>query len=103
MDVGAEAGRFSQLSKENEKSVVSINIDSCGLRRLKHEMNRVSVVQADARCVPFRDGTFDAIFMIEVLDYIPQLDVALAECKRTLRNGESLILSFGNKSSLKAN
>ena len=30
MDVGAEAGRFSQLSKENEKSVVSINIDSYG-------------------------------------------------------------------------
>jgi ubiquinone/menaquinone biosynthesis C-methylase UbiE len=50
----------------------------------------------------FKDGTFDAIFMIEVLDYIPQLDVALAECHRTLRNGESLILSFGNKSSLKA-
>ena len=37
-----------------------------------------------------------------MLDYIPQLDVALAECKRTLRNGESLILSFGSKSSLKA-
>jgi ubiquinone/menaquinone biosynthesis C-methylase UbiE len=102
MDVGAEAGRFSKLSTKDEKSVISIDIDSYGLKRLKQKMNRVSVVQADARCVPFKDGTFDAIFMIEVLDYIPQLDVALAECKRTLRNGESLILSFGNKSSLKA-
>jgi ubiquinone/menaquinone biosynthesis C-methylase UbiE len=102
MDVGAEAGRFSQLSADDRTNVVSIDIDSYGLKRLRQKMKRVDVVQADARSIPFKDGTFDAIFMIEVLDYIPQLDTVLSECNRTLRQGTPLILSFGNKSSLKA-
>jgi ubiquinone/menaquinone biosynthesis C-methylase UbiE len=40
--------------------------------------------------------------MIEVLDYIPELHQALKECHRTLKPNASLILSFGNKSSIKA-
>ena len=51
---------------------------------------------------PLKDEAFDAVFMIEVLDYIPELEAALAECKRTLKPNAFCILSFGNKSSLKA-
>jgi ubiquinone/menaquinone biosynthesis C-methylase UbiE len=40
--------------------------------------------------------------MIEVLDYIPDLDNALKECERTLKSKASCIMSFGNKLSLKA-
>jgi hypothetical protein len=40
--------------------------------------------------------------MIEVLDYIPELDQAFAESYRTLKPNATLIVSFGNKSSLKA-
>jgi ubiquinone/menaquinone biosynthesis C-methylase UbiE len=40
--------------------------------------------------------------MIEVLDYIPELENALAECKRALKPNSSCILSFGNKSIPKA-
>jgi ubiquinone/menaquinone biosynthesis C-methylase UbiE len=40
--------------------------------------------------------------MIEVLDYIAELDEALTECYRTLKSNAPLLLSFGNKSSLKS-
>jgi ubiquinone/menaquinone biosynthesis C-methylase UbiE len=40
--------------------------------------------------------------MIEVLDYITELDEALTECYRTLKSNAPLLLSFGNKSSLKS-
>jgi ubiquinone/menaquinone biosynthesis C-methylase UbiE len=40
--------------------------------------------------------------MIEVLDYITELDEALTECHRTLKSNAPLILSFGNKFSLKS-
>ena len=102
MDVGAEAGRFSQFSKNNTTETISIDIDSYGLKRLKLKTKNTNVIQADARKNPIKSVTFDAIFMIEVLDYIPELDQALAECHRTLKPNASLILSFGNKSSLKA-
>jgi SAM-dependent methyltransferase len=56
---------------------------------------------ADARCLPFKNDVFDAVFMVEVLDYIPQLKDALNDCNRTLKLNSSCVLSFGNKSSFK--
>jgi ubiquinone/menaquinone biosynthesis C-methylase UbiE len=102
MDVGAEAGRFSQFSKTNLTETISIDIDKYGLKRLKHNAKDTNTVQADARKIPLKDEVFDAVFMIEVLDYVPELHQALAECRRTLKPNASVILSFGNKSSLKA-
>jgi ubiquinone/menaquinone biosynthesis C-methylase UbiE len=102
MDVGAEAGRFSQLSKAASIETISLDINLYGLKRLKLKTKNINAIQADARKTPIEDQTIDVIFMIEVLDYIPELDEALAECHRTLKLDASLILSFGNKSSLKA-
>jgi ubiquinone/menaquinone biosynthesis C-methylase UbiE len=102
MDVGAEAGRFSLLAANCKAFVVSVDVNSYALKRLKLKNKEVNIIHADARHLPLKDNLFDVVFMIEVLDYIPQLDQALSECKRTLKSNASSILSFGNKSSLKA-
>jgi ubiquinone/menaquinone biosynthesis C-methylase UbiE len=102
MDVGAEAGRFSLYAANTKATVVSVDINSYALKRLKLKTKQVNIIQADARHLPLKDAVFDFVFMIEVLDYIPELEQALSECKRTLKPNASTILSFGNKSSLKA-
>jgi len=100
MDVGAEAGRFSQLNSNAE--TISIDIDAYGLKRLKQKAPNTHVIQADARKIPLKNDVLDATTMIEVLDYIPELDQAFSEAYRTLKTDATLIVSFGNKSSLKA-
>jgi ubiquinone/menaquinone biosynthesis C-methylase UbiE len=102
IDVGAEAGRFSLLAANRNISVIGIDIDRYSLGRLKQKNRDVVVVQADARRIPFRDGVFDGVFMIEVLDYIPELGEALGECYRVLKPQAPFVVSFGNQSSLKA-
>lgn len=102
MDVGAEAGRFSLFAANTNAYVVSVDLDSYALRRLHLKNRDVNVIQADARHLPLKDAVFDVVFMVEVLDYIPELDQALVDCKRTLKPDSSCVLSFGNKSSLKA-
>jgi len=102
MDVGAEAGRFSLLAANSKATVVSVDVNSYALKRLKLKNREVNIIQADARQLPLKEEVFDVVFMIEVLDYIPELDESLTECKRTLKPNASCILSFGNKSSLKA-
>jgi ubiquinone/menaquinone biosynthesis C-methylase UbiE len=102
MDVGTEAGRFSSIASDKNAVVIGIDIDSYGLKRLKLKTKNVTLIQADARKIPLKDRTFDAIFMIEVLDYISNLDEAFAECHRTLKSNSTLIVSFGNKRSLKS-
>ena len=102
MDVGAEAGRFSLLASNHNATVISVDVDSHALKRLKLKDKQINIIQADARKLPLRNELFDVVFMIEVLDYIPELQEAFLECKRTLKSDSSSILSFGNKSSLKA-
>jgi ubiquinone/menaquinone biosynthesis C-methylase UbiE len=102
IDVGAEAGRFSLMAANNNYAVTAIDIDSYSLSRLKLKNNHVTVIQADARKIPFKSDSFDGVIMVEVLDYIPQLEDALSECHRILKLNAPLVLSFGNKSSFKA-
>ena len=102
LDVGAESGRISLMALNTKTNVVSIDINSVSLKRLKQRTQQAYIIAADARKLPFISEVFDATFMIEVLDYIPELNVALNECSRTLKPHSSCILSFGNKSSFKA-
>jgi ubiquinone/menaquinone biosynthesis C-methylase UbiE len=102
MDVGAEAGRFSLLAAEANVTVVGLDIDSYSLKRLRLKNRAVALVQADARKIPLTDETLDAVFVIETLDYIPELTQALQEVNRILKPNCPAIVSFGNRSSFKA-
>jgi ubiquinone/menaquinone biosynthesis C-methylase UbiE len=101
LDVGAEAGRFS-LFAANKANVFSIDIDAYALRRLKLKNKEVNIIRADARNLPLKNEAFDIVLMIEVLDYIPELELSLLDSKRILKPNASCIISFGNKASLKA-
>lgn len=101
MDVGAGAGKFSLLEEENNGTVVSIDLDNHGLIRLKLQDDKVNVIQADARNIPLKNEVFEAIFMVEVLDYIPEAEKVFEECYRTLKYNGHFVFSFGNKSSIK--
>jgi SAM-dependent methyltransferase len=102
LDVGAESGRISFIALNNNTDVVSVDVDCASLKRLKQRTKQAYIVVADARKLPFCSAVFDAAFMIEVLDYIPELEVALNECNRTLKPNSNCVLSFGNKSSFKS-
>ena len=46
-----------------------------------------SFVEADATSLPFDDGAFDAAVIVQVLEYVNEVDAALAELHRVLRPG----------------
>jgi len=81
---------------------VAIDIDLSGLKKLKFRNKLTNVVQADARNIPLKESILDAAFTMEVIDYITESDTVLTECGRILKNGCSLVFSFGNTASLKS-
>lgn len=60
-------------------------------------VERVALVKADARIMPFADNSFDKAFSIDVLEHFPREVIAdyLRETKRVLRPGGRLLI-FSN-------
>jgi 2-polyprenyl-3-methyl-5-hydroxy-6-metoxy-1,4-benzoquinol methylase len=54
------------------------------------------VLPPDWKKLPFESGRFDAIIASSVLEYLPDVDGVLAECRRTLRARGSLIATVPN-------
>ena len=75
--------------------VVALDIQPGMLEQLKNKLTRsentdirnVEPLLASAYQLPFQNGSFDAAFMITVLQEIPDKWRALAEVRRTLRPG----------------
>jgi SAM-dependent methyltransferase len=73
---------------------------------LDHTMRRagerglpnITPTQGDARRLPYRDGSFDAAFLVTVLGEIPDQDAAVRELARVLKPGGRLVLGelFGD-------
>jgi SAM-dependent methyltransferase len=56
-----------------------------------------AVARADAEDLPFADGRFDHVFMVEVLEHLPQARRALGEVRRVLRPGGTFLVAVPNR------
>jgi len=50
-------------------------------------LSAVELVEGDATNMPFDDGTFDSLASIQMFEYVPDVDDAIAEARRVLKSG----------------
>jgi len=55
-------------------------------------IDRLDLREADAVALPFPDASLDFVVAIQVYEYVPDIDLALAECVRVLRPGGRLAI-----------
>lgn len=60
--------------------------------RIAREHGLAAVVRGDVNRLPFADGSADVVVAGEILEHVPDLDRAVAECCRVLRPGGTLVL-----------
>jgi len=65
-------------------------------RELAAGIDGLSFAVADARSLPFEDGSFDVALFHTVLCHVPESEVALAEAYRVLRPGGQLVVFDGD-------
>ncbi|QIS22682.1 methyltransferase domain-containing protein [Nocardia terpenica] len=56
------------------------------------DITNIVATQADARCLPFDDGSFDAVYLITALGEIPDIGAVLREAERVLTPDGRLVV-----------
>lgn len=89
LDVGTGNGDgtllFSQL-----KETIGIDYGYVSTKNAKEK--GLEVCQADARALPFKSNSFNSISCLDVLEHIPEPELAIHEISRVLMLGGTLIL-----------
>lgn len=90
LDVGTGSGWMALILAEGGHDVVAVDVDMETLIRtrgrwaqsLQGVAGQVRFAQADGQRLPFRSGTFDAVFSFDVLHHVPDCPRVLAELLR---------------------
>lgn len=86
LEVGAGAGSLQDIAED----YTGLDISPTAWRQFHKPF-----VQADARAMPFREGEFDAIWSVWVLEHVPNPEQALQEMRRVLKPYGLLLLHPG--------
>jgi len=87
----------SILGRRGYIVAVDIQGDLLSYGRTVYDLGLHDVVQADARCPPFRECGFDAVVSLEALEHLSDPRRFVAQANRCLKKNGSLLLSTPNK------
>ena len=99
LEVGSGAGRFTRVILEQTKarlwSVDYSNAVEANLRNNGHiAPERLSIVQASIYEMPFRDGSFDRVFCLGVLQHTPDFEASVRALVAKARVGGEIVVDF---------
>lgn len=98
LDVGAGHGAFSQRMHAD-----GFEVSACDFNPGNFYVDEIECKQADiTKSLPYADGYFDAVLIIEVMEHIHDHVTLFGECYRVLRPGGILFFSTPNILSLKS-
>lgn len=91
LDVGCGTGSltFALAESSTLKEIAAIDFSPVFVDEAKRRNSdpRITIQQADACALPFRDGSFDSSLALLVLHFVPETGRAVAEMRRVVRPG----------------
>jgi arsenite methyltransferase len=106
LDIGCGGGFYAYEAAQcvgpgGRVYAIDISADQVAAARARcAEVPWVECRVADATDLPYGDAEFDAVYCVQVIEYVPDLDRALEEIRRVLRPGGRLVNVATNWSSL---
>jgi SAM-dependent methyltransferase len=98
LEIGVGTGRISLPLHRRGRRLLGIDLSAPMLDRYRAKaaaegLDAPAVLLADAIRLPFRKASFDAVIEVHVLHLIPSWREAVAEVRRVLRPGGTLLIS----------
>ena len=94
LDVGCGAGGLAKTLAAEGARVTGIDPNPTAVRDARNLVPAASFEQTSAEALPFEDGAFDAVLVVNALHHVPlgAMDRSLAEAARVIRPGGLLIV-----------
>jgi len=93
LEIGCSSGYLTHHFLGRVESMVGLDINPAALASARGRHPHLRAVCSDVERLPFADGSFDAVVMLEVIEHTRSDTAAVAEIRRVLRVGGTLILS----------
>ena len=104
LDLGCGSGAFTPFMAKavgQQGKVYAVDIQPAMLRQLKHKLTEaanqniknIELKQTSAYNLPLKDGTLDLVYMVAILQEIPDRSRALKEVMRVLKPGGILAIT----------
>ena len=91
LDAGGGTGRIAQLL-HTETDIVVVADASLGMLREASQKEGLGPVGAEIEGLPFADGTFDRVLMVDALHHVRNQRETVAEMLRVLKPGGRLVI-----------
>ncbi len=102
LDVGSGYSIFFLITTDWPYDMTCCDLDSAAMDKMRGLVPGWEWVVADAADLPWDDASFDAVYAGEIIEHVPDTGAALAEWRRVLAPGGTLILSTPNRDRLLA-
>jgi SAM-dependent methyltransferase len=100
LDVGCGSGLLAAQARDRFAEVHGIDIAERAVARARRRGVEAAVVNLNVEPLPYGDAFFDAVTALSSLQYVADLDAALAECARVLRPGGRFLMGVPNMRAL---
>jgi len=104
LDAGCEAGHITIKLAEKGAKVTAIDFIKKPLEKLEEKLKarpklkkNVTILQADARKLPFKANLFDVVLAAEVLEHMSNLNSFIDNVSKTIKPNGRLLITFPNE------
>lgn len=84
LDVGCAFGYFLAHAADEVQHSAGADLSSYAIGCARREFPHLSFAEASATALPFPDGSFHVVTAFHTLEHVPDVSLALRECRRVL-------------------
>jgi ubiquinone/menaquinone biosynthesis C-methylase UbiE len=100
LDYGSGWGDITARLAPQFNEIVGVDADAARVEFARAEYAPLQFSLCREERTDFEDQSFDAVFSIVVLPFVPSAEQHVAECRRLLRTGGTLVIMLPNPESL---
>lgn len=93
LDIGCGPGIFAAELQTHGAEVTALDSSPAMLAAVERHAPTVERVEGEAMSLPFPDGAFDAVTIVQVLEYVADPVAAIREAARVVRPGGRLLVA----------